>query len=361
LPPPFLYCVVPMAPKPTTEQLIQRPPIIRCAINGFGRIGRGILRALYEYCRWPVAVVAINDLAAPETVLHLTRFDSTHGRFPMPVREEENCLWVGEDRIRLLQQEMLSPRIWAELDIDVVLECTGRIKSRSEAQVHLDAGAGKVLISNPADDKVDATVVYGLNHHQLTGREAIVSNASCTSNCVIPVIDVLDRAFGIVYGNITSIHAAMNDQPVIDCSCSDLRLCRAAGVSIVPVDTRLNKGIERILPRFDGRFQTTAMRVPTLNVTAMDLHVCLEKPVPVDTINAALKQAADSRFSGIMDYCHIPVASIDFNHDSHSCIVDGTQTRVCSNGLTRLLVWCDNEWGFANRMLDTATAMMTPS
>jgi len=336
-------------------------PVIRCAINGFGRIGRGILRALYEYRRWPVAVVAINDLAAPETVEHLTRFDSTHGRFPMPVREENGCLRVGEDRIRLLRQENLSPRVWAELDIDVVLECTGRIKSRNEAQGHLDAGAGKVLISNPADERVDATVVYGLNHHELSGREAIVSNASCTSNCVIPVIDVLARSFGITCGNITTIHAAMNDQPVIDCSCSDLRLCRAAGVSIVPVDTRLHRGIERILPRFAGRFQTTALRVPTLNVTAMDLNLCLEKPVPADTINAALEKAAASQFTDIMDYCDIPVTSIDFNHDPHSCIVDGTQTRVCSNGLAKLLIWCDNEWGFANRMLDTATAMMTHS
>ncbi|BBO78797.1 D-erythrose-4-phosphate dehydrogenase [Desulfosarcina widdelii] len=337
---------------------VPKSPVIRCAINGFGRIGRGILRALYEYRRWPVAVVAINDLAAPETIEHLTRFDSTHGRFLMPVREEDDSLWIGEECIRLLQQERLSPRVWAELEVDVVLECTGRIKSRNDAQGHLDSGAGKVLISNPADDKVDATVVYGLNHHELTGRETIVSNASCTSNCVIPVIEVLDQAFGIACGNITSIHAAMNDQPVIDCSCSDLRLCRAAGVSIVPVDTRLNRGIERILPRFANRFQTTALRVPTLNVTAMDLNLCLEKPAPADNINAALKKAAASRFPGIMDYCDIPVASIDFNHDPHSCIVDGTQTRVCSNGLTKLLVWCDNEWGFANRMLDTATAMM---
>lgn len=340
---------------------VTKSSVIRCAINGFGRIGRGILRALYEYGRWPVVVVAINDLAAPETIEHLTRFDSTHGRFPMPVRQEDGCLWVGEDRIRLLRQERLSPRVWAELDVDVVLECTGRVKSRNEAQRHLDAGAGKVLISNPADDRVDATVVYGLNHHELTGRETIVSNASCTSNCIIPVIEALDRAFGIACGNITTIHAAMNDQPVIDCSCPDLRLCRAAGVSIVPVDTRLNKGIERILPRFAGCFQTTALRVPTLNVTAMDLHVCLEKPSPVDEVNAMLKEAADSRFPGIMDYCEIPVASIDFNHDPHSCIVDGTQTCVCNNGLTKLLVWCDNEWGFANRMLDTATAMMTAS
>ncbi|WP_319524230.1 glyceraldehyde 3-phosphate dehydrogenase NAD-binding domain-containing protein [uncultured Desulfosarcina sp.] len=341
---------------------VQNSPVIRCAINGFGRIGRGILRALYEYRRWPVTIVAINDLAAPETVVHLTRFDSTHGRFPMPVREEDGWLWVGEDRIRLLRQERLSSRAWEKLEIDVVLECTGRIKSGRAARQHLDAGAGKVLISNPADDRVEATIVYGLNHNELTGREAIVSNASCTSNCVIPVIEVLDRAFGIACGNITTIHAAMNDQPVIDCSCSNLRLCRAAGVSIVPVDTRLDRGIERILPRFAGRFQTTALRVPTLNVTAMDLHLCLERPASADGINAALKEAADSRFSSIMDYCDIPVASIDFNHDPHSCIVDATQTRVCENGLTKLLVWCDNEWGFANRMLDTVTAMMkTPA
>lgn len=333
-------------------------PPIRCAINGYGRIGRSILRALYEYGRWPIEIVAINDLALPETIVHLTRFDSTHGRFQVPVQHKGTCLQVAGDRIQLLQQEELSRLVWTELDVDVVLECTGRIKSRSGAQVHLDAGAGKVLISNPADPLVDATIVYGVNHQELSGQETIVSNASCTSNCIIPVIEVLDQAFGIACGNITAIHSAMNDQPVIDASCEDLRLCRAAGVSIVPVNTQLAKGIERILPRFEGLFQTTAVRVPTQNVTAMDLNLRLKRRVTADRINHVLAEAARGRFEGVMDYCDIPLTSIDFNHDPHSSIVDGTQTRVSGGDLAKLLVWCDNEWGFANRMLDTTAAIM---
>ncbi|HSO20166.1 MAG TPA: erythrose-4-phosphate dehydrogenase [Desulfosarcina sp.] len=241
----------------------------------------------------------------------------------------------------------------------MVLECTGRITSRSGAQVHLDAGAAKVLISNPADALVDATIVFGVNHQTLTGRETIISNASCTSNCIVPVIDVLDRAFGIACGNITTIHSAMNDQSLTDACCTDLRLCRAAGVSIVPVNTQLAKGIERILPRFKGAFQTTALRVPTLNVTAMDMHLCLKRPTSAVRINDTLGEAASGRLGGVMAYCEEPLASIDFNHDPHSCIVDGTQTRSNGGELIRLLVWCDNEWGFANRMLDTATAVCT--
>jgi len=331
---------------------------VRCAINGYGRIGRSILRALYEYCRWPIEIVAINDLAEPETLAHLTRFDSTHGRFRIPVELKDTCLRVAGKQIQLLQRETPSRLLWAELAVDLVLECTGRVKSRAGAQVHLDGGAGKVLISNPADARVDATVVYGVNHHGLTGKEKILSNASCTSNCIIPVIVALDQAFGIVCGNITTIHSAMNDQPVIDTAGSDLCLCRAAGPSIVPVNTQLARGIERILPRFDGCFQATAMRVPTQNVTAMDLHVVLEGNTSIADINRVIVDAAKGRFHGIMDYSDIPLASIDFNHDPHSSIVDGTQTRVSGGRLAKLLVWCDNEWGFANRMLDTATAVM---
>jgi D-erythrose 4-phosphate dehydrogenase len=332
---------------------------IYCAINGYGRIGRSILRALYEYRRWPIKIAAINDLAAPETIIHLTRFDSTHGRFPIPVEREETCLTIEGDRIQLLRQVQPSRRLWKELAVDIVLECTGRINSRAEAQVHLDAGAGKVLISNPADDQVDGTVVFGVNHQAITGRESVVSNASCTSNCIIPAIVTLDQAFGIVCGNITTIHSAMNDQPVIDSCHPDLRLCRAAGPSIVPVSTQLAKGIERILPQLKDRFTTTAMRVPTQNVTAMDLNVRLRRTVTVDDLNQALKGAAAGRFRGVMDFCDIPLASIDFNHDPHSCIVDGTQTRVSGGDLAKVLVWCDNEWGFANRMLDTASALFT--
>jgi len=334
---------------------IPAPPV-RCAINGYGRIGRSILRALYEYRRWPIEIVAINDLAGPEAIAHLTRFDSTHGRFQVPVELVENRLHVAADAIPLLRQTEPSRLLWAELAVEVVLECTGRIISRADAQIHIDAGAEKVLISNPADSLVDATVVYGVNHLELTGKEKIISNASCTSNCIIPVIAALDQAFGIVCGNITTIHSAMNDQPVIDTCDRDLRLCRAAGPSIVPVDTQLARGIERILPRFEGCFQTTAVRVPTQNVTAMDVNVYLKREASMVEINHAIRQAAQGRFHGVMDYCDIPLASVDFNHDPHSSIVDGTQTRVSGGRLARLLTWCDNEWGFANRMLDTTVA-----
>jgi D-erythrose 4-phosphate dehydrogenase len=331
---------------------------IRCAINGYGRIGRCILRALYERHRWPIEIVAINDLADSETIAHLTRFDSTHGRFRIPVELRSNRLYVASHPIQLLRQVEPSRSLWAELAVDVVLECTGRIKRRADAQVHLDAGAPTVLISNPADRLVDATIVYGVNHHELTGNETIVSNASCTSNCIVPVISILHQAFGIACGNITSIHSAMNDQPVSDCCHPDLRLCRAAGQSIAPVDTKLDSGIERILPQFKGLFQTTAMRVPIQNVTAMDLNVLLKRKTSAAEIRRVMKDEAKGRFAGIMDYCDIPLVSVDFNHDPHSCIVDGTQIRVSGGELARLLVWCDNEWGFANRMLDTTTALM---
>ncbi len=337
--------------------LLPDPPV-RCAINGYGRIGRSILRALYEYRRWPVEIVAINDLVEPEMIAHMTRFDSTHGRFRMPVEMKETRLIVAGKPIQLLSRKTPSRMLWNELAVDVVMECTGRVKSRAGAQMHLDAGAAKVLISNPADARVDATVVYGVNHHELTGKEKVISNASCTSNCIIPVIVALDRAFGIICGNITTIHSAMNDQPVIDTACKDMRLCRASGPSIVPVNTQLARGIERILPRFEGCFQTTAMRVPTQNVTAMDLHVRLGGIVSMADVNRVLEEAARGRYRGIMDYCEIPLASVDFNHDPHSSIVDGTQTRVSGGDLAKVLVWCDNEWGFANRMLDTAMAAM---
>jgi D-erythrose 4-phosphate dehydrogenase len=330
---------------------------VRCAVNGYGRIGRCILRALYEIHRWPVKIVAVNDLAGPDTIAHLTRFDSTHGRFQSPVELEENGLVIMGDRIQLLRQAQPSPRLWADMAVDVVLECTGKIKSRADAQMHIDAGAAKVLISNPADRLVDATVVFGVNHQQLTGKEKIVSNASCTSNCIVPVILILDQVFGIECGNITTIHSAMNDQPVIDTCHPDLRLCRAAGQSIVPVNTQLAGGIERILPWMKGTFQTTAMRVPTQNVTAMDMNVRLKRETAAAEINRVLQEAARDRLQGIMDYCDLPLASLDFNHDAHSAIVDGTQTRVSGGKLARLLVWCDNEWGFANRMLDTAAVL----
>lgn len=248
---------------------------------------------------------------------------------------------------------------WAELQVDVVLDCTGKFGSRADGEAHLRAGAGKVLFSHPADTDIDATVIYGVNHQLLKASDRIVSNGSCTTNCIVPIIKVLDETFGIDSGTVTTIHSAMHDQPVIDAYHSDLRRTRAAGQSIIPVDTKLARGIGRIFPKFSDRFEAIAVRVPTINVTAMDLSVTLSTDVKVCNVNHALAQAAQGVLRGIVDYTEAPLVSIDFNHDSHSAIVDGTQTRVSGTRLVKTLVWCDNEWGFANRMLDTTLAMAT--
>ncbi|QIZ77464.1 erythrose-4-phosphate dehydrogenase [Ferrimonas lipolytica] len=332
---------------------------LRVAINGYGRIGRSTLRALYESGhRDQIEIVAINELAKPEGIAHLTQFDTTHGRFHLPVNSAEGLLMVGDDRIQLFHQADPSQLPWAQLNIDVVFECTGSAKTAAACQAHLEAGAKRVLISNPADHHVDATVVYGVNHHELNGSERIVSNASCTTNCSVPVLKLLDDAFGIERGAITTIHSSMNDQQVIDAYHDDLRRTRAASQSIIPVDTRLARGIERILPNLHNKLEAIAVRVPTTNVTAMDLSLTLRDRVDIEQINQRLKQAIQ-QFPDIVGFTQAPLVSIDFNHDTHSCVIDGSQTRVADGHLVKLLLWCDNEWGFANRMLDTAVAMHT--
>ncbi|MEO3986112.1 erythrose-4-phosphate dehydrogenase [Plesiomonas shigelloides] len=333
---------------------------IRVAINGFGRIGRSVLRALYESGkREQMQVVAINELAAPEGIAHLLQYDSTHGRFSRSVCIDGETLDVDGDTIQLLHIRELEQLPWAELQVDVVLDCTGKFGSRADGEAHLRSGAGKVLFSHPADTDIDATVIYGVNHQLLKASDRIVSNGSCTTNCIVPIIKVLDETFGIDSGTVTTIHSAMHDQPVIDAYHSDLRRTRAAGQSIIPVDTKLARGIGRIFPKFSDRFEAIAVRVPTINVTAMDLSVTLSTDVKVCNVNHALAQAAQGVLRGIVDYTEAPLVSIDFNHDSHSAIVDGTQTRVSGTRLVKTLVWCDNEWGFANRMLDTTLAMAT--
>lgn len=331
---------------------------IKLAINGFGRIGRNIVRALYESGRQrDIQIVAINELADPQGIAHLLKYDTSHGRFSFPVHLDAPYLTVGDDKIQLFSEADPSHLPWHALDIDVVLECTGVFHSRFHAQSHLRAGAKKVLFSHPADADVDATIVFGINDKELCPEHTIVSNGSCTTNCIVPVINVLDDAFGIGSGTITTIHASMHDQQVIDAYHPDLRRTRAASQSIIPVDTKLARGIERILPKFHGCFEAIAVRVPTINVTAMDLSVTLNSDVTIEQVNNALQQAAGGPLQGILDYTEEPLVSVDFNHDPHSSIIDGTQTRVSQKRLAKLLVWCDNEWGFANRMLDTATAM----
>ena len=332
---------------------------IRLAINGFGRIGRNIVRALYESNQHDrFKVVAINELAEPQGIAHLLKYDTSHGRFKFPVTLDGATLRVADDDIQLFAETSPENLPWQALDVDVVLECTGVFHSREHAQIHLDAGAKKVLFSQPADADMDATIVYGINDDELTSSHSIVSNGSCTTNCIVPVIKVIDDAFGIESGAITTIHASMHDQQVIDAYHPDLRRTRAASQSIIPVDTKLARGIERILPKFHSRFEAIAVRVPTINVTAMDLSVTLNSDVSLADINRVIKAAASGRLTGILDYTEEPLVSVDFNHDPHSCIIDGTQTRVSHKRLVKLLVWCDNEWGFAHRMLDTSYAMM---
>lgn len=332
--------------------------MLRIAINGFGRVGRNVVRALYETGRnTQIEVVAINELAEPKGIAHLLKYDTSHGRFGFPVDLQAKRLMVAGDEILLLQHENIEDLPWKQLDIDLVLECSGVHNDRAAGQAHIDQGAKKVLFSQPCSSDMDATVIFGINDQQLKAEDLIVSNGSCTTNCIVPIIQVLDDAFNVLSGTITTIHSSMHDQQVIDAYHPDLRLTRAASQSIIPVDTKLAIGIERILPKFAGKFEAIAVRVPTINVTAMDLSVTLEKHVCIKEVNQALKQAREGRLKGILDYTEEPLVSVDFNHDPHSCIVDGSQTRVSHKQLVKTLVWCDNEWGFANRMIDTAMAM----
>jgi D-erythrose 4-phosphate dehydrogenase len=332
--------------------------MLRIAINGFGRVGRNVLRAIYENgLNHQLQVVVINELAAPEGIAHLLKYDTSHGRFGFAVERHGNLLSVAGDEIKLLHEAEIQQLPWQVLNIDLVLECSGIHNDRAAGLAHLQQGAKKVLFSQPCTPDMDATVIFGINDDELKPEDRIVSNGSCTTNCIVPVIKVLDDAFGVLSGTITTIHSSMHDQQVIDAYHPDLRRSRAASQSIIPVDTKLAIGIERILPKFAGRFEAIAVRVPTINVTAMDLSVTLATEVCISDVNKVLKAAGTGRLNGILAYTEEPLVSVDFNHDPHSCIVDGNQTRVSHKQLVKTLVWCDNEWGFANRMLDTAQAM----
>lgn len=330
--------------------------MLRLAINGYGRIGRCALRALYEGAhRSHMQIVAINEPADLNTIAHLTKYDSTHGRFPGTVAIDNEQLQINGDRIAVTHSSNLTDLLWRELDVDVVLECSGEYASVEQLQQHLHAGAKHVLLSQPGVFEIPA-VVYGVNQQLVSASDAIVSAASCTTNCIVPVIQVLDAAFGIENGIITTIHSAMNDQPVLDAyHHTDLRKTRAAGQSIIPVDTGLAAGVGRILPALADRFAAHALRVPTINVSAMQLAIRCAKPVSVESINRALAAAAGGEcgaiLGSILGYTNEPLASSDFNHDPRSGIVDASQTRVAGD-LANVLIWFDNEWGYANRMLD---------
>jgi len=328
--------------------------VIRAAINGYGRIGRSVLRALYESngCQ-TIQIIAINEPADCKTIAHLTKYDSTHGKFPGEVDVDGDVLTINGDTISVFHDDDISNLPWAELEIDVVLECSGAFTDRETAQQHLSAGAKKVVFSQPAESNVDATIVLGVNEQTLNGDETIISNASCSTNCVVPVIKTLHEAFDVEGGVITTIHSAMNDQPVIDAyHHTDLRKTRAAIQSIIPVDTGLARGIDRMLPELAGRFEAQAMRVPTINVSVIDLSVLLKTDVDMARVNQILEQAAIGPLAGILGYTEEPLASCDFNHDPRSGIVDASQTRVSQKRLVKVLIWFDNEWGYANRMVE---------
>lgn len=333
----------------------------RIAINGYGRIGQCVLRALYENgFRDHLQVVAINELSDIDTIAHLTRYDSTHGRFRGEIEVRGQDLIVNGDRIRVLRHSEPADLPWDLLDVDLVLECSGAYSDRATAERHLRAGAKRLLFSQPAESNVDRTVVFGINEDQITAADRIVAAGSCTTNCLVPVIKVLDDAFGVDHGSTTTIHAAMNDQPVIDAyHHQDLRRTRSALHNIVPVETGLARGIERLLPYMEGRFSSVAMRVPTLNVSAIDMVVNVRQRTDVEAVNQLLERTAQGPLKGILGYTDELLASSDFNHDAHSGVVDGGQTRVTGGTMVKVLCWFDNEWGFANRMLDVSKSWLT--
>ncbi|TLP59375.1 type I glyceraldehyde-3-phosphate dehydrogenase [Parasedimentitalea maritima] len=323
---------------------------LKIAINGFGRIGRGVLRALIENDTSDIEVVAINDLSPPETLVHLLKYDSVHGRLRAPITLTEDTLTVGRHNIRL--SAIRNPEDLPWQGVDIAYECTGLFTSRETAGKHLKNGSKRVLISAPGKE-VDRTVVFGVNHQELTSDDIIVSNASCTTNCLAPVAQVLDTAFGIKTGYMTTIHAFTGDQPTHDTSHKDLYRARAASVSMIPTSTGAAKAIAEVLPHLKGRLEGSAIRVPTPNVSLVDLSFVPERPATVDGINLALRTAAKGDLAGILSYEEDPMVSIDFNHDPHSSCFAAAQTKVTEDGLVRIVAWYDNEWGFSNRMIDT--------
>lgn len=332
----------------------------RVAINGFGRIGRCVLRALYEYgYRSQLEIIAINDVADNETMAYLTKYDTVHGRFPGRVSLDQHTLSVGEDKIFLLTENNIENLPWKALGIDIVLECTGLFGKRADAVKHLDSGSRKVLFSYPASQDVDFTVVYGINHNLLKSTYSIVSNASCTTNCLIPILKIIDDEFTILNGSITTIHSSMNDQPVNDAyHHTDLRKTRSAGQSIIPVDTELARGIGRIFPHLDGKLKASAVRVPVANVSAMDIVLLVDRNTDELEVNHVFREASKGYLSGILGFSEEPLTSSDFNHDSRSSVIDSTQTKVSGGNLIKIFAWFDNEWAYSVRMLDSAIIML---
>jgi glyceraldehyde 3-phosphate dehydrogenase len=329
---------------------------VKVAINGFGRIGRNILRAIAESGRTDIQVVSINDLGPVETNAHLLRFDSVHGRFPGTVKVEGDTIDVGTGPIKVTAIRNPAELPHKELGVDIALECTGFFTDRDKAAAHLEAGAKRVIVSAPASG-ADLTVVYGVNHDKLTKEHLVISNASCTTNCLAPVAKVLNDAIGIHHGFMTTIHSYTNDQPSLDQMHKDLYRGRAAAVSMIPTSTGAAKAVGLVLPELAGKLDGVAIRVPTPNVSVVDFKFVASRKTTIEEINAAIKAAADGPMKGVLGYTNEPNVSIDFNHDPHSSIFHMDQTKVLDGTLVRVMAWYDNEWGFSNRMADTSVLM----
>lgn len=328
--------------------------VTKIAINGFGRIGRGVLRALIEQGVRDLQIVAINDLAPIDHLAHLLKYDSVHGRLQASVLVEGDTLIVNGQPIRVTALRAPAELPWG--DVDIAYECTGLFTARDKAAAHLRNGSKRVLISAPGAD-ADRTVVYGVNHQDLTAEDIIVSNASCTTNCLAPMAKVLDENFGIRTGYMTTVHAFTGDQPSHDTNHKDLYRARAASVSMVPTSTGAARAISEVLPQLRGRLEGSAIRVPTQNVSLVDLSFMPERPATVESVNAAMRAAAEGELAHVLNYDEAPLVSVDFNHDPHSATFAAAQTSVTQDGMVRIVGWYDNEWGFSNRMLDTGRAM----
>jgi glyceraldehyde 3-phosphate dehydrogenase len=332
---------------------------IKVGINGYGRIGRNVLRALYESQRnGEIRIVAINDLGDAETNAHLTQYDTAHGRFPGTVAVEAGDLVVNGDRIKVFAERDPAKLPWGAHGVDVVLECTGIFTSKAKAGAHLTGGAKKVIISAPGGSDVDATIVYGVNHGVLKASDTVISNASCTTNCLAPLAKVLHDKVGIVHGLMTTIHAYTNDQVLTDVYHSDLRRARSATMSQIPTKTGAAAAVGLVMPELNGRLDGFAMRVPTINVSVVDLSFVAARATTKAEVDAAMLEASNGALKGILGVNTKPLVSVDFNHDPRSSIYDSTQTRVMGGTLVKVLAWYDNEWGFSNRMLDTTLALM---
>ena len=332
---------------------------IRVAINGYGRIGRNILRSHYEGGKkHDIEIVAVNDLGDAQTNAHLTQYDTAQGRFPGSVSVEGENLVVDGDKIRVCAERNPAELPWKDLGVDVVLECTGLFTSKAKTQGHISAGAKKVIISAPGGKDVDATVVYGVNHDVLRSAHTVVSNASCTTNCLAPMVKVLNDGIGVVNGLMTTIHAYTNDQVLTDVYHSDLRRARSATMSMIPTKTGAAAAVGLVLPELNGKLDGFSIRVPTINVSIVDLAFVAKRATTVDEVNALVKESAMGALKGILEYNEAPLVSVDFNHNTSSSIFDSTLTKVSEGTLVKVCSWYDNEWGFSNRMLDTTVALM---